>query len=148
MCCGSVVARKHACVRCVLSGWGGNQSLLSFVLFCLSFLVLLVLRHCASICPMAMASNDGGNLVSVASLSPENGGRKPLRNAVRSVEMAGENRAAWANATRSAGVLECQFITGAAKWSVFSSGGATQLACAVWLARFMFLGRIHRPCLL
>ena len=37
---------------------------------------------------MAVASSDGGNLLSVASVNPVNGGRKPLCNAVFNVDNA------------------------------------------------------------
>ena len=106
-----MVVKKHVSVLVVLLGWGGKASssrlcLLSFVL-CVFFLW-------ASMCPMAVASSEGGNLVKLVSFSPVNGGRKPFCNAIRRVDMAGENSAAWANVTRSAGVLECLLITGAA----------------------------------
>ena len=85
------------------TGWGGNASSLSIVVGAgiLDF-VLRVFLRCASMCPMVVASNDGGNLLIAASVSPMNGGRNPLASAVFSVERAGEKRVACAKVTRSA----------------------------------------------
>ena len=100
MCFGSVVARKQSFVWVVLAGWGGKQSSSLSWLSGRAFLVLRVFLFWASRCPMAVASNAGGKRVSVALASPGNGGRNPLRSAIQSVEMAGENRAACAKATK------------------------------------------------
>ena len=62
---------------------------------------------------MTVASRKGVYFFSVASLSPVNGGKNPLWSALVRVEMADENNAAWANATRSAGVLDAVSIAGA-----------------------------------
>ena len=67
--------------------------------------MLLVFLRCASRCPIAVASREGGNLFSVAAVSPSNGGRNPLLRACFRVDMDGEKSAAWANATKSAAVL-------------------------------------------
>ena len=53
-----------------------------------------------------VASRSGVYLRSSVTVSPGSGGMYPLRSAVVSVDMDGEKRAAWWNATMSAGVLE------------------------------------------
>ena len=130
MCRGSGVARKHVWVRVVSPGCGGKQSVLVSASGALrsgvvlrAVLVERVFLLCASRCPMAVASNDGGYLLMVASDRPRNGGRNPLRSAVLRVDRAGEKSAAWAIATRSAGVLECLLMAGAARLSVAVARG-------------------------
>ena len=93
--------------------------------------------------------------MSVASVSPGNGGRKPFRSAVWRVEMAGENSAAWANATKLAGVSEWQLRAGAAKlcrlllsvgvgpWMCSASGGLVLVMLAAVFG--ICSGRIQRP---
>ena len=95
---------------------------------------------------MAVASSDGGNLLSVASVNPVNGGRKPLCNAVFNVDNAGEKSAACVNATSSAGVLVCLLIAGAA-WCVVSEA----VVCWVPPSAVVFNvsgGKVHKPCAL
>ena len=70
---------------------------------------------------MAVASWLGGYLCKVVSVRPVNGGRKHFFRAIVNVEMVGENSAVWANVTKSAGVLVCRLIAGAAN-CVGSSG--------------------------
>ena len=55
---------------------------------------------------LLVASRSGVYFRSNAAVSPGSGGMKALRSAVRSVDMAGKNSAAWWNATMSAGVQE------------------------------------------
>ena len=71
-------------------------------------------------------------------MRPMKGGRNPLRNALVSVEMAGENSAAWAKATRSAGVLDGLLITGAARCGVVGSSKSDDVSTAE-------VGRTHSP---
>ena len=80
---------------------------------------------------MAVVSNDGGNWDSVASDSPGNGGRNPLCSAMWRVEIVRGNKAAWANATKSAGVLGCLLIAGAAMCSWFPLIGSS-VVCPLW----------------
>jgi hypothetical protein len=56
--------------------------------------------------PIVVASREGGYFLRVVPESPMKGGRYPLYIAVNRVDRDGEKRAAWANATKSAGVLE------------------------------------------
>ena len=101
-----MVVRKHVLVRLVSTGCCGKASSSSKVVGSgLLDLVLCVFLRCASRWPMAVASNEGAYFRRVASVSPVNGGRKPLCNAFSRVDMTGENKAAWAKATRSTGVL-------------------------------------------
>ena len=111
ICSGSVVAMKHACVRLRSVGVDGNWSSSSFldVVF-----VLLVFLRCASRCPMAVASMDGGKQLRDVSERPTNGGRKFFASALFNVEIDGENRAACAKATKSAWVLLLRLMAGAA----------------------------------
>ena len=51
-----------------------------------------------------VASDLGGYFCRDFRVRPGKGGRKPLRSAVSRVDTEGENREAWAKATRSAGV--------------------------------------------
>lgn len=55
-------------------------------------------------CPICVASANGGYFLGVFTDRPGKGGKKPFLRAVSRVEMAGENNAACAKATRSAGV--------------------------------------------
>ena len=128
-------------VRSLLVGCGGKKSW-SRALCSSTDLVLLVFRLCASRWPMAVASSDGAYLFSVVSLRPVNGGRNPFWSALLRVEMAGENSAAWANATRSAGVFALRLIAGAAIW-LHSVGGS----CVALAGRLFRLvgGTTHRP---
>lgn len=57
-------------------------------------------------CPLIMAIERGGYWRRSWGVSPGNWGRKPFWRAWAKVERAGENKAAWANATSSAGVAE------------------------------------------
>ena len=147
MCLGSVVARKHVLVRVVFSGCGGKPSV-SVSLSADSdvvgrvFWVVRVFFLCASRCPMAVASNAGGYLFMVASERPGNGGRNPLQSAVLRVDIAGEKSAAWANATKSAGVLDCLLITGAARLSVPLVVGWGPV---LWWVFAVDCGHVHRP---
>jgi hypothetical protein len=70
---------------------------------------------------MAVASREGGYRCSDCSVRPVNGGRNLFCNAVclQSGE-CWENNAAWANATRSAGVFVTGLIAGKA-WSLWAS---------------------------
>lgn len=57
-----------------------------------------------------VASKSGVYLASVCFVRPGSGGRKFFSIAVCSVEIAGENRAAWWNATMSPGPLEFPMV--------------------------------------
>ena len=57
----------------------------------------------------------------MASFRPVNAGKKPFFMAFESVEMAGENKAACANAISLAGVLVCLLIDGIA-WRLVDGG--------------------------
>ena len=139
ICLGSVVARKPACVRVLSLAWGGGKKSLSEeVVSALWNLVLRVFLRWASRCPMAVASKEGAYLCKVALVRPVNGGKNPLCNALVSVDMAGENSAAWANATRSAGVFDGVLIAGAAMGEV---SGEIQ-AGGVSITEFY---RVHSP---
>ena len=72
-----------------------------------------------------VASRSGGYFRSRLSVRPGSGGMKPFLSAVVSVDRAGENSAAWWNATMSAGVHELPIagLAEAAKRGL-SSGGA------------------------
>jgi hypothetical protein len=56
--------------------------------------------------PIVVASAGGGYFARLAAVNPGKGGRNPFASACRTVDIAGENRAAWKNATRSAGVQD------------------------------------------
>ena len=92
---------------------------------------------------MAVASNEGAYLWSVVSVRPVNGGRNPFRSAFLSVDMAGENNAACANATRSAGVLALRLIAGAALFLLSVAGGAG--GGMSWRLANMAGGTTHNP---
>ena len=98
--------------------------------------MLHVFFLCASKCPIAVASSVGGNLVKLVSLSPVNGGKNPFCSAFRRVDIAGENSAACANVTRSAGVLVCLLMTGAAWYGVHRGFRLSWIASS---------GNIQRP---
>ena len=81
-----------------------------------------------------VASQSGVYLASVCFVRPGSGGRKFFSIAVCSVEIAGENRAAWWNATMSAGVHELPIagLAEAVKRSV------------IWWSSWIWSA--HRPC--
>ena len=58
-------------------------------------------------CPLIIATEWGGDFVRVLDVRPMKLGRYPRSSAALSVDNAGENKAACANATRSAGVADC-----------------------------------------
>ena len=103
--------------------------------------VLRAFLQCASRCPMAVASREGGNQFSVASVRPANG-KNPFCSACFKVDMAGENNAAWANATRSAGVLVWRLIAGAAlRWRLVAACWVQLVSCRTCG------GSVHNPLL-
>ena len=53
-----------------------------------------------------VALDFGGYFCSDLAVSPGNGGRKPFCSAVSSVELAGDQSAPWAKATRSSGLAD------------------------------------------
>ena len=79
--------------------------------------MLPVLIRVVSRCPLIVATDFGGYFANVLRLSLGIGGRYPFRKAVSSVEIAGENREAWANATRLLG-LELALTAALARSSV------------------------------
>ena len=89
---------------------------------------------------MVVASREGGNRCRLASVSLVNGGKKPRFSACVKVDMAGENKAAWANATRSAVVLVWRLIASAA--SRVMPFGVCQVPLASWM---MLGGSVHNP---
>ena len=68
-----------------------------------SAFVLLVFLRALSRWPLMVASERGGCLRNVLTDKPGNGGRNPCCNALSKVELAGDQRLRWANATRSSG---------------------------------------------
>ena len=92
---------------------------------------------------MAVASSEGGNRFIEVSVRPMNGGRKPLANAFLRVDIAGENRAACANSTRSACVLVCRLIAG---YAVASAARFAVVFCSCVLVGVRRdSGNVHRP---
>ena len=75
-----------------------------------------------------------------------NGGKKPMANACLRVDRAGENNAAWAKATRSAGVFVCWLMAGAAVAAIASC--AVGSCASVWLVWWNVSGKVHSPCVL
>ena len=110
--------------------------------------VLRVFFRWASRWPIAVVSMDGAYFCRVVSVRPVNGGRNPLCKAVWSVVSAGENSAAWANATKSAGVLEGWLITGAANSRSFCASGLLLVSALPRLLAVIAGGNIHNPSLL
>ena len=65
-----------------------------------------VLPFVIQICPIVVASKSGWYFLRRVFVRPGKVGRYSLSRAFSSVEMLGENREVWWNATRSAGWLE------------------------------------------
>jgi hypothetical protein len=71
--------------------------------------------------PLIIALDRGGCLRRSVGVMPGKLVMKPLRRARCKVDKAGENKAAWAKATRSAGVAEPTVAN--AEWSIGGAGG-------------------------
>ena len=81
--------------------------------------------------------------------SPVNAGKNPFWRALVRVEIAGEKRAAWAKAIKSAGVFVCLCKAGMAYCVVVGvlsiMGSSTAVLHGWWKD---VVGSVHRPCVL
>ena len=88
-------AANTACVLWPLMGAGGNaSSSSSWTMSLMGCFVDFWFFLAASKCPLTVAADRGGYLRNVSTVSPGNGGRNPLVNALSMVELAGENNVA------------------------------------------------------